>query len=114
MCLELQREACGCPGRDATLEPLERELPDDVSTTGAFRQVKLRERVLWEMVSNVGSGVTESRKEQLFLMFSNHSDVFCLHLNDTRHNTEVKRHIDTGGWPLEITTSFSFIRLHIE
>ena len=57
------------------------------------------EGVLWEMVSKVGSGVTESQKEQLFLMFSDYSNVFCLHPNDMGHTTEVKHHIDTGDLP---------------
>ena len=50
------------------------------------------------MVSKVGSGVTESQKEQLFVMFSDYSDVFCLHPNDMGHTTEMK-HIDTGDSP---------------
>ena len=32
-------------------------------------------------------------------MFSNYSDVFCLHPNDMGHTTEVKHHIDTGDSP---------------
>lgn len=88
--------------RIATLEPLEWEPPGDVvqvhavSATGNKSLSSSEKGVLWEMVSKVGSGVTESQKEQLFLMFSYYSDVFCLHANDMGHTTEVKYHIDTG------------------
>ena len=91
--------------RIATLEPLEQETPDDViqvhavSATGIKSHSSSEEGVLWEMVSTVVSGVTESQKEQLFFMFSNYSDVFCLHPNDMGHTTEVKHHIDTGDSP---------------
>ena len=91
--------------RIATLEPLEQETPDDViqvhavSATGNKSLSSSEEGVLWEMVSTVVSGVTESQKEQLFFMFSNYSDVFCLHPNDMGHTTEVKHHIDTGDSP---------------
>ena len=90
--------------RIATLEALEWEPPDDViqvhavSATGNKSLSSSEEGVLWEMVSKVGSGVTESQKE-LFLMFSNYSDVFCLHPNDMSHTTEVKHNIDTGDSP---------------
>ena len=96
--------------RIATLEALDREPPDDViqvhavSATGNKSLSSSEEGVLWEMVSKVGSGVTESQKEQ-FLIFSNYSDVFCLHPNDMGHTTEMKHHIDTGDSPHTPTPS---------
>ena len=106
-CLEPQRGACDCSKRDQDCEirASGAGTPDDViqlhavSATGNKSLSSSEEGVLWEMVSKVGSGVTESQKEQLFLMFSNYSDVFCLHPNDMGHTTEVKHHIDTGDSP---------------
>ena len=81
----------------ASMELLEQDPVINISTVMKSAEVSLEcQNILWDLVSKVGSHISESEREQLYSLLVEFADVFSFSSKDLGRTKELKHHIFTS------------------
>ncbi|KAL5496456.1 hypothetical protein EMCRGX_G012740 [Ephydatia muelleri] len=81
----------------ASMELLEQDPVINISTVMKNAEVSLEcQNILWDLVSKVGSHISESEREQLYSLLVEFADVFSFSSKDLGRTKELKHHIFTS------------------
>ncbi|KAL5517635.1 hypothetical protein EMCRGX_G003217 [Ephydatia muelleri] len=81
----------------ASMEFLEQDPVINISTVMKNAEVSLEcQNILWDLVSKVGSHISESEREQLYSLLVEFADVFSFSSKDLGRTKELKHHIFTS------------------
>ena len=81
----------------ASMELLEQDPVINISTVMKNAEVSLEcQNILWDLVSKVGSHISESEREQLYSLLVEFADVFSFSSKDLDRTKELKHHIFTS------------------
>ena len=81
----------------ASMELLEQDPVINISTVMKNAKVSLEcQNILWDLVSKVGSHISESEREQLYSLLVEFADVFSFSSKDLGRTKELKHHIFTS------------------
>ena len=81
----------------ASMELLEQDPVINISTVMKSAEVSLEcQNILWDLVSKVGSHISESEREQLYSLLVEFADIFSFSSKDLGRTKELKHHIFTS------------------
>lgn len=91
-----------CKGKTiAVMEPIvQDQLPETVSSVGEKPKVSdKKQSQLWQMVSEIGTTLTEDERQQLYAVLVEYADIFAEEPDDLGRTDKIKHSVNTGDAP---------------